>query len=142
MDYDQMGDASNVQYSRGSHRSKNSKLAKHTIKYLACCTDPDAYIAVTRAAPIGVIRGICNAALNVQQGDVDLSPNQKALFSAHRDDIATLTSPNVSVARKRVVIQSQTGGFFFIPALIGAALGAIGSNIVGSLVGSQQQPQH
>jgi hypothetical protein len=97
---------------------------------------------VTRAAPIGVIHGICNPALNVQRGDVDLSPNQKALFSAHRNDIATLTSsPNVSLARKRKVIQSQTGGFFFIPALVGAALGAIGSNIVGSLVGNQQQQQ-
>jgi hypothetical protein len=142
MDYDQMADTSNEVYSRGLHRSKKGKLAKHTIKYLACCTDPDAYIAVTSAAPIGVVHGICNAALNVEQGDVHLSPNQKALFSAHRNDIATLTSPNVSLARKRMVTQSQTGGFFFIPALIGAALGAIGSNIVGSLVGSQQPPQH
>jgi hypothetical protein len=142
MDYDQMVDKNNEQYSRGSPLSKKRKLAKHTMKYLACCTDPDAYIAVTRAAPIGVIHGICNAALIVQQGDVDLSPNQKALFGAHRNDIATLTSPNVSLARKRKVIQSQTGGFFFIPALIGAALGAIGSNIVGSLVGNQQQQQH
>jgi hypothetical protein len=142
MDSDQMFDPNSEQYSMGSHDSKRGKLAKHTIKYLACCTDPNAYIAVTRAAPAGVIRGICNAALNAEQGDIQLSPQQKALFGAHREDIATLTSPTISLARKRKVIEGQTGGFFFIPALIGAALGAIGSNIIGSLVGGQQQSQH
>ena len=88
-----------------------------------------------------MIADICNAALNVEQGDVHLSPNQKALFRTHRKDIATLTSPRVGLARKRKLIESQKGGFFFIPALIGAALGAIGSKIVGSLIGGQQQPQ-
>ena len=121
----------------------NSKAPKHTIKYLATCTDPRAYSAVTRAAPAGVVKGICNAAFNVEQGDVKLTPKQKALFRTHRKDIATLTSPRASLARKRKVIQSQKGGFFFIPALISAAIGAIGSKLIGSLFGGQQtqQPQ-
>jgi hypothetical protein len=36
---------------------------------------------------------------------------------------------------------SHKGGFFFMPALLGAAIGAIGSRIIGSLTGGQQQPQ-
>jgi hypothetical protein len=118
-----------------------SRVDKRTIKYLAQCTNPKPYLEVTRAAPDSTIRGICNAALNVEQGDVDLSPKQKALFRAHRKEIATLTSPRVSLARKRKVIESQKGGFFFIPALISAALGALGSTLIGSLFGSHQQQQ-
>jgi hypothetical protein len=129
------------QYLKRTQPLTSGKVNKRTIKYLATCTNPRAYTAVTRAAPAGVIADICNAALNVEQGDVHLTPNQKALFRTHRDQIATLTSPRVSLARKRKLIESQKGGFFFIPALIGAALGAIGSKIVGALIGGQQQPQ-
>ena len=113
--------------------------SKSTIKYLSTCTDPRAYTAVTRAAPVGTIKDICNVALNVEQGTIHLTPKQKAFFNTHRKEISTLTSPRVSLARKRKVIQSQKGGFFFIPALIGAAIGAIGSKLIGSLIGGDQQ---
>jgi quercetin dioxygenase-like cupin family protein len=122
------------------HRRLNTaKVDKRTLKYLATCTDPRAYIAVTRAAPARAIQDICNAAFNVEQGDIHLSPKQKALFRTHRKDIATLTSPRVTLARKRKVIVSQKGGFFFIPALISAAIGALGSTLLGKLFGGQQQ---
>ena len=144
METDPTFDTNTQQYLKRQRRTNtSSKANKHTIKYLTTCTDPRAYTAVTRAAPIGVIQGICNAAVNVEQGDVRLTPKQKTLFRAHRKNIATLTSRRVSLARKRKVIQSQKGGFFFIPALLGAAVGAIGSKIISSLFGGQQaqQPQ-
>ena len=141
METDQTFSTNTQQYLKQQPRLNTSKVDKHTVKYLATCTDPRAYIAVTRAASDEAIRRICNAAFNVEQGDIVLTPKQKALFRAHRQDIATLTAPRVSLVRKRKVIQSQTGGFFFIPALLGAAIGAIGSKIVGSLFGGQQQPQ-
>ena len=141
METDQTFSTNTQQYLKRQRGLNTSKVDKHTVKYLATCTDPRAYIAVTRAASDEAIRRICNAALNVEQGDITLTPKQKALFRAHRTDIATLTSPRVGLARKRKVIQSQTGGFFFIPALIGAAIGAIGSKLIGSLIGGQQQPQ-
>ena len=122
-------------------KRSSSKADKRTIKYLATCTDPRAYTAVTRAAPDSTIRAISNAALNIERGDIHISPKQRALFRTHRSSIAALTSPEASLARKRKVIQSQKGGFFFIPALIGAALGAVGSKIIGSLFGGQQQSQ-
>ena len=98
------------------------------------------HYCATRAAA-GVIEDICNPGPNVEQGDVRLTSNQKALFRRHREEIATMASPRVGLARKRKLIESQKGGFFFIPALVGAALGAIGSKIVGALIGGQQQPQ-
>jgi hypothetical protein len=142
MDIDQTFSTNIPRYTKQQRRSANtSKVDKHTIKYLANCTDPRAYTAVTRAAPIGTIQGICNAALNVEQGDVDLTPSQKALFRTHRRRIATLTSRRISLAQKRKVIQSQKGGFFFIPALISAAIGALGSTLLGKLFGGQQAQQ-
>ena len=42
-----------------------------------------AYSSVLKGAPDEVIKAICNAALNVEQGDVHLSPAQRQLFSAH-----------------------------------------------------------
>jgi hypothetical protein len=119
-------------------RPSAASVGKHTIKYLETCTDPHAYTAMARAAPDDTIRAICNAALNVERGDIHLAPDQKVLFHTHRGEIATLTSPRVSLARKRKVIQNQKGGFFFIPALIGAALGTVGSKLIGSLIGGQQ----
>jgi hypothetical protein len=107
METDQTFSTNTQQYLKQQRRLNTSKVDKHTIKYLATCTDPRAYNAVTRAAPVGTIQGICNAALNVEQGDVHLTPKQKALFRTHRKDIARLTSPRVSLARKRKVIQSQ-----------------------------------
>ena len=129
----------NTQRYLKKHRRINP--SKNTLKYLSTCTDPRAYIAVTRAAPVGTIEDICDVALNVQQGAIPLTPKQKVFFSTHRKEIATLTSPRVSLARKRKLIQSQQGGFFFIPALIGAAIGAIGSKLIGSLIGGDQQQQ-
>lgn len=135
---------------RASRRPISPKdlTAKHTLKYLAICKDPRAYCAVTRAAPDSTIQSICNAALNVEQGDIQLTPKEKALFRKHRVAIGTLTNPRVSLARKRKVIQSQKGGFFWLPALLGTALGSIGSSLIGNIFGKlfggqqqQQQPQ-
>ena len=142
MESDPTFDTNTQQYlKRQRPLSTNSKVNKHTIKYLATCTDPRAYSAVARAAPDGVIKVIANAAYNVEQGDVNLTPKHKTLFRTHRKDIATLTSRRVSLARKRKVVRSQKGGFFFIPALISAALGAIGGKLIGSLFGGQQSAQ-
>jgi hypothetical protein len=142
METDQTPSTNTQQYLKRAQPIGSSKVTKRTVKYLAECTDPRAYTAVTRAAPDGAIHRICDAAFNVEQGDdIHLTPKQKALFRTHRKDIALLTSPRTGIARKRKIIQSQKGGFFFIPALIGAALGAIGSKVIGSLLGGQQQPQ-
>ena len=99
METDQTFGTNTQRYLKHQRRLSASNADKHTIKYLATCTDPRAYIAVTRAAPVRTIQGICNAALNVEQGDIHLTPKQKALFRTQRKDIATLTSPRVGLER-------------------------------------------
>jgi hypothetical protein len=110
---------------------KRDANVKRTLKYLAICKDPRAYREVVRAASDRVIRTICKAAFNVEQGPVRLSPAQKTLFRAHRKSIALLSSKRGGIKAKRKTIASQKGGFPFIPLLIGSALGALGSRLFG-----------
>ena len=105
-------------------------VVEGTTKYLAVCPDPKLFNAVVRRAPDSVIAAICNAALNLHEGDVQLTEAQKSLFRAHRSVFTELTSPTSSIERKRQVVESQSGGF--LPLLIGSALGALGSWLFGS----------
>jgi hypothetical protein len=114
-------------------------VVKRTVKYLAVCPSPHLFDAVVHTAPDDVIAAISNAALNVEQGDVELTEPQKNLFRAHRPVFRELTSPTVSIKRKRKVVESQKGGFPFLPILIGSALGALGSRLFGGTSSNQQQ---
>ena len=109
----------------------SGRSAKYTLKYLTECEHPLAYCAVVYAAPDSVIKSIANAAYNVEQGDVCLSPSEKALFRAHRDTITQLTAPTIGIDNKRELIASQGGVFPFLPILIGSALAAFGSRLFG-----------
>jgi hypothetical protein len=104
---------------------------KRIVKYLSVCSSPTAYHHVLKDAPDEVVKAICNAALNVEQGDIRLTPEQIRLFSTHRAKIAKLTSHDHNLGTKRQIISSQKGGFPFIPILIGTALGALGGKLFG-----------
>ena len=114
-------------------------VVKRTVKYLAVCPNSQLFDAVVHAAPDDVIAAIGDAALNVREGDVELSEPKKKLFRAHHPVFLKLVSPTVSIKRKRKVIESQSGGFPFLPILIGSALGAFGSRLFGDTSSNQQQ---
>lgn len=109
-----------------SHKRPRCTTVKRTVKYLSVCSSPRAVRECIRGAPDSVVKCICNAAYNVERGDVVLNPKHKAFFGKHRKLIAKLTSRSSSLAAKRKVLQSQKGGFL-IPALIGAAISALGN---------------
>ena len=112
------------------HKQNGRKsLVKRTVKYLSVCSNPRAYNSVLKGAPDEVIKAICNAAVNIEQGDIRLSPAQRRMFSAHRKTISKITSSTVDLKRKRNLIQSQKGGYSVVPFLIGAALLALGGNL-------------
>jgi hypothetical protein len=119
--------------STSSYKNHRHATVKRTVKYLATCTNPRAVRECLRAAPDSVVKCICNAAYNVERGDVVLTPKQKALFGKHRKIIAKLTSHTGSLQAKRKVLQSQKGGFI-IPALIGAAISALGNLLFPNLL--------
>ena len=112
-------------------RIPRTVVDKRIIKFLSICSDPKTFRLVVREAPESVIKTVCNAAFNAERGDVRLTNAEKALFRKHRRQIATLTSHQPSVAAKRKLLGrvSQSGGSSFVPALLSAVLGSLGSRL-------------
>ena len=66
--------------------------------------------ALLKNADSKVVKTICECALNVINGNVPLTPNQKRKLSPHKKTLRSLAAPNKSnAARKRLLI--QRGGF-------------------------------
>lgn len=109
-----------------------SKVAQRRIfDYLSVCKTPEACNAAIKAAPDSVIKTICNAAVNVKRNRrVHLTPGHRKLFARQGDTIDKLLSRKVGLKTKRKLLK-QTGGAFWIPALIGAAISSIGSSLFG-----------
>lgn len=105
-------------------------VAKRTLKYLAVNKDRKTHDAVIARSPDSVVRMLSDVSLNaLKNPSIHLSNERKKLFKRHRASIATLASPDISIATKRKILQK--GGFAWIPAILGSVLGALGSKIFG-----------
>jgi hypothetical protein len=113
-----------------NHRSNNSKLTKRTIKYLAVCDNKKVLRDVLHNSSDAVVKKISDIALNALKGNVDLTPARRHQFGKYRREITALSDKNIPLKRKRAIL-TQTGGFAWIPALIGTVVGAIGSSLFG-----------
>ena len=119
---------------------KDNVVVKRTVKYLSVCRNPKILREILRTAPDGVIKAICNVALNALKGDVKLSATQKSLFRRHKSVILGLCSKKSSLKQKRKLLQ-QKGGAFFLAPLIKGVLSLLGGGLLGNLFGGQQQQQ-
>jgi len=107
--------------------SKHPKLDKHILKFLTHCNDRNVTRQILKGAPDSVIKGISNAALNAEQGDVHISPQNQKLFSQHRTKIHKLTLRKVPIATKRRLLLQQGGSFLGVIApLLASVIGSIG----------------
>lgn len=96
------------------------------------CRDRKLMHSLVQRAPDKVIKAICNAALNAQQGDVRLSKQYKRKFRQNRKFFNTLISRRVPVSNKRKQLQRGHGLFALglIPALLSAVLSSIGPRFI------------
>jgi len=94
---------------------------KSAVKLLAVCKDPEVRSKILSRAPDKLVKCICNAALNVERGDIKLTPAQKKAFSKHRVQIAKLTNLKYSIPAKRKILLQKGGLFPLIPLLLSAA---------------------
>ena len=104
-----------------------SKTVKRAFKFLAGCQDPRVRRPILARAHDKLLKTICNAALNIERGDLVLKKNQKAAFKKNRKHIAKLTSKNLSIAQMRKFLTQKGGAFPIIPILLSTALSAPGS---------------
>lgn len=128
-------------YFRVAENGRVANTTKRTVQYLSVCRDPKIRHLILQKSSDGVVKAICNAALNAERGDVALTPQQKRLFSRHRKHISLLTARNVPLKKKRQALV-QRGGFlqFLLPALLGPVISTIG-NLLFNRGGNQQQQQ-
>ena len=110
-------------------RTKKSTSTKRAVKLLAVCKDSQVRSAILSRAPDSVIKTICNAALNVAQGDLALSKKKKTAFRKHRGQIQKLTAREVPLDEKRKLLQG--GAFPILPLLLSTALSALGPLLFG-----------
>ena len=105
----------------------SSKAVKRAFKFLADCQDPRVRSTILARAPDRLVKSICNAALNIERGDLVLKKKEKAAFKKHRKHIAKLTSKRFPIAQKRMFFAEKGGGFPVMPILLSTALSALGS---------------
>ena len=111
-------------------RGKKSTL-KRAVKFLATCRDPVIFSTVLRRAPEGLLKQICNAALNAERGDVQFTSGQKKILRRHRKFIAGLTSKNIKLSAKRRFVLQRGGGIaaIILPLILSGVLSSIGSSL-------------
>ena len=118
-------------------RHNKNQVIKRTIKFIACSPGPDIERRILKRSPDGVIKAIANAALNVREGDIVLTPAQQLLFSNKHKVFDQLVDKSKSLVYKRNLILRQKGGAFplIVPILQSALLG-LGSAFITRLFNS------
>ena len=130
-------------HGEGKRRRRNqNKLLKRTIKFLASGPEINVVRATLEKAPVEVIRGVCNAAVNARQGEVIIPPHLKPLFRQHSDHIDILIDRQQPLEFKRQLLtigvgdgKHQKGGALpIVVPLLATVLCSLGGEIVFSIL--------
>ena len=129
-------------HGEGKRKRKNqNKLIKRTIKFLASGPDNNVVLATLEKAPVGVIRGVCNAAVNARQGEVQIPAHLKPLFRQHSDHIDILIDRQQLLEFKRQLLTSgvgndkhQRGALPIVVNLLATVLGSLGGEFISRIL--------
>ena len=120
---------------RSQTPSASKKQVKQTIKFLAVCRNPKITKEILKSSNESVIKGICNACVNAERGDVNFCPAHKRQLAKHRGEIHRLAERGTSIKAKRKLLV-QKGGAAFLPILLSTVLSTVGPAILGALSGN------
>ncbi len=122
-------------YKIAKNTTNQSKNVKRTIKFLAIPHNQKINKEILKTSSDSVIKAICNAAYNIHQNpELQLAPKERKLFHKHRHAIYKLTSPKISIPKKRRIIQRGGGPFLIalLPAILSTAISALGSAFINA----------
>ena len=128
---------------RQTKRKNQTKLIKRTIKFVASGLDINVVRSTLEKAPVGVIRGDCNAAVNARQGEVKIPTHLKPLFRQHNDHIDFLIDRQQPLEFKRQLLISggacdgkrQKGGALpIVVPLLATVLGSLGGGFISRIL--------
>ena len=103
-------------------RYYHCKIVKCTIKFLSIVPDSVVVRKVILTAPDGVIRAICNAALNARENDVRIPPHLKHIFAKFHRHINRLTDRRCLLVETRRLLVQRGGVLPIISPLIATVL--------------------
>ena len=122
-------------------QQKRKNQIKRTIKFLASGPDINVVRAAIEKAPAGVIRGVCNAAVNARQGEVQIPAHLKPLFRQYSKHIDTLIDRRHPVEFKRQLLitfrggSGQKGGALpIVVPLLATVLGSLGGEFISRIL--------
>jgi hypothetical protein len=115
-------------------RKNKTQVIKRTVKYLSVSPDQIIVRNILQKAPDGVIRAICNAALNARSGEVYVPPHLKAEFRKHNRHFDFLTNRGRSLKHKRRLLIQKGGALPIVVPLLATVLGSIGSEFISRLL--------
>ena len=111
-------------------RGKEQQL-KRTIKYLACCKNPEIISLIIANSADNVIKAICNAALNTAHGIISLTKSEKRVLSGHRAFIQQLIQTGESVEKKRKFLKQASKRILalLIPLVLRVVISSLGPGL-------------
>ena len=116
-----------------NRKNKQAKIVKRTVKYLSIAPDTEAVRSVLQSSPDAVIRAVANAALNARQGDVQVPPKLKRLFSKYHRHIDYLTDRRRPLIQKRRLLVQREGFLPVIAPLIPTAYKTVGGEFISRI---------
>lgn len=119
---------------RGASKRKTPAVVKYgkQLKLLVQCPAKTRKAYISEGGP-GLIKAVCECALNILKGRVPLSSTQKARLKRHKKDLRTLTRKKTSLKTKKRILQK--GGFLhpllapLLAPIIGSAVGGIANAV-------------
>lgn len=114
----------------------SARVRKHAdlLKVLAKAKPPTCK-AIMKTADKDLIHCLCECAHNILNGNVRLSPAQKAKLSRYKQDLRSVSKKTTSQKRKQQVLQK--GGF--LPALLAPLLAPViaplATKVLGKIIG-------
>lgn len=114
-------------------RKNNKQVIKRTVKYLSVAPDQLIVRNILQRAPDGVIRAICNAALNARSGEVYVPPHLRSVFRRHNHHFDILTDNRKPLKLKRNLLIQQGGALPIIVPLLATVLGSIGGEFISRI---------
>lgn len=103
--------------------SRRINKYKHHLKFLSVC-DNKTCKQILKNSNKELINCICECAVNILQGTVPLSSQEKKKLSKHKRNLRRLSTKSTSIDKKKQIIQKGNG---FLPLLLGPVISALGS---------------
>lgn len=104
--------------------SPNLRKYAHHLKVMSKAS-PTMCKAMIKAGDMGLVKCLCECALNILKGNVAVGSTQKSKLARHKKDLRRLANKSVSLVKKKRTLQK--GGF------IGAIISALAPAVLSSL---------